>query len=252
VADWKVLIVYPRAPEAWRAGFISRVEGGRWIVSLSGYFGDHPPTDEPGFLEFARSLSRPDIHEALRGARPLTEPVTHKIPSSRWLHYERMERFPENFILLGDSVCAFNPIYGQGMTVISMGMRRLDELLAAQGHASPGSLQGFSRRFQRELAGLLEMPWLMSSTMDLKYPQASGRRPPGQRLLQWTFGTMIDLTSLDEQACRRFYEVMNMRHGAESLLRPGFLKTFLSYGVKSFFVPLDQRANVSTRPPPPA
>jgi hypothetical protein len=92
----------------------------------------------------------------------------------------------------------------------------------------------------------------MSSTMDLKYPQARGRRPLGLGLLQWGFGTMIDLTSLNEQACRRFYEVMHMRRGVEGLLRPDFLGAFLTYGVKSFFVPLHQRANVSTRPAAPA
>jgi 2-polyprenyl-6-methoxyphenol hydroxylase-like FAD-dependent oxidoreductase len=251
-ADWKVLVIYPRAPEEWRAGFLSRVEGGRWIVSLSGYFGDHPPTDEQGFLEFARALPRPDLHEAIRAARPVSDPVIHKIPSSRWLHYERLARFPEGFILFGDAVCALNPIYGQGMTVISLGSQRLGELLTAQGRISPGSLRGFSRRFQREFAGLLEMPWLMSTTMDLKYPRAQGRRRPGLGLMQWSFGTMIDLTSLDTRACRRFYEVMHMRRGVEGLLRPDFLTAFLTYGVKSFFVPLHQRANVDTRPAAPA
>ena len=93
--DWKILVLNGRPPEAKRSGFISNVEGGRSMVrSLNGYFGDHPPTDEAGFLEFARGLPTPDIHEYIRNAKPLTQPVTHRIPTSRWLHYERMRACP--------------------------------------------------------------------------------------------------------------------------------------------------------------
>ena len=34
------------------------MEGDRWTVTLFGMLGDHPPTDEAGFLEFARTLPR--------------------------------------------------------------------------------------------------------------------------------------------------------------------------------------------------
>jgi 2-polyprenyl-6-methoxyphenol hydroxylase-like FAD-dependent oxidoreductase len=250
--DWKVLAVFPRAPGERRAGFVASVEGERWIVSLNGYFGDCPPTDEPGFLEFARSLPTRALYEAIRSARPLTPAVTHKLPAGRWLRYERMERFPEGLVLLGDSVCVLNPIYGQGMTVISLSARLLGECLAAQASSSPGELRGLSRRFQRKLSRFLFLPWLMASTLDLKYPQAQGQRFLGLGLLHWSFGTLIDLTSLDMAASRQFYEVMHMRRGLETLLKPGFLKSFLTYGLKSLFVPLPRRANVDTLPPAPA
>ncbi|RKG68768.1 FAD-dependent oxidoreductase [Corallococcus sp. CA054B] len=246
--DWKVLVVYPRAPEGWRTGVISCVEGGRWLVSLGGYFGQHAPTDAEGFLAFAGSLARPELHGALRDARPLSAPVTHRIPSSRWLHYERMARWPEGFILLGDAVCALNPIYAQGLTVISKGTDLLARMLSAQARATR---QGFARRFQRELARVLAMPWWMSTTMDLQYPQARGRRPPGLGLVQRGFTLMLDLTSRNANACRRFYEVMHMRHGLGGLLTPSLLASFIAYSVQSLFVPLERRANVTVCPPAP-
>ncbi|QRN95599.1 FAD-dependent oxidoreductase [Archangium violaceum] len=249
--DWKSLALYARAPDSWRSGFLANVEGGRWIVSLSGYFGDHPPTDEAGFLEFTRGLPTPHIHEALRGAKPLTQPVMHKIPTSRWLHFERMPRFPDGFVLLGDSVCALNPVYGQGMTVISLGARRLGECLAAQARSTPGNLQGLSRRFQKGLARSIGLSWMLATTMDLIYPRTRGKRPPGLKLLQWSIGNLVDLTSLDEASCERFYRVLHLRGGLEVLLQPKLALALAAYSLKSLFVPLAQRVNLDRMPRAP-
>jgi 2-polyprenyl-6-methoxyphenol hydroxylase-like FAD-dependent oxidoreductase len=249
--DWKLLAAYPRAPGGVRAGFISRVEGGRWIVSLNGYFGDHPPTDDAGFLDFARSLQGADFGAALKHAVPLTPAVTHKIPSSRWFHYERLRRWPEGLLAVGDAVCALNPIYGQGITVASLSMRLLTECLAAQARTSPGRVDGLAPRFQRRLPEAIALSWLLSTTMDLKYPQATGKRPYGLGLLHWGFTTLIDQTSKDLAACRTFYEVLHMRRGMEALLKPGLLGGFLAYAVKSVFMPLARRANVDTLPSAP-
>ncbi len=249
--DWKSLALYGRAPDNWRSGFLTQVEGGRWIASLNGYFGDHPPTDEQGFLEFARGLPTPHLHEALRGAKPLTPPVMHKIPTSRWLHFERMRRFPDGLVLLGDSVCALNPVYGQGMTVISLGARLLGECVAAQARSAPGNLQGLSRRFQKKLAGTIGLSWMLATTMDLIYPKTRGRRPPGLKLLQWSVGNLLDLTSLDEAACEQFYRVLHLRGGMEVLLQPRLALALTAYSLKSLFVPLAQRVNLDRMPRAP-
>jgi hypothetical protein len=250
--DWKLLFVSPCPPTSWRAGYTQRVEGGRWIVTLNGYFGDYPPVDDEGFLEFARSLLKPDIYDLIRTAKPLGPAVIHKFMSSRWLHYERMKRLPEGFVLIGDAVCSFNPVFGQGMTIASMGVKILGDCIAAQASSSP-DLHGLPLRFQQELARLVARPWGMTAMMDLKHPQAQGKRVPGLGLLHWAFDTLIDQTSLNKEACLQFYEMMHMKKGPEVLLRPGFLlKDFVPYGLKSLFVPLPRRANVDVRPPAPS
>ncbi len=40
-------------------------------MCLAGLAGDHPPTDEEGYLEFARSLPSPEIYDALTQAEAL-------------------------------------------------------------------------------------------------------------------------------------------------------------------------------------
>ncbi|WPB75232.1 hypothetical protein KYC5002_40330 [Archangium violaceum] len=248
---WKILVVNGRAPEAKRSGFISNVEGGRWIVSLNGYFGDHAPTDDAGFLEFARGLPTPHLYEYIRDAKPLTTPVSHKIPTSRWMHYEKMARFPEGFVLLGDTVCALNPVFGQGMTVACLGAKLLGEKVA-RARTSPGGLHaGLAHGFQKELSKIVGLCWFLTTTMDLAYPETRGKRPFGLKAVQWSVQNMIDLTSLDAKACHAFYEVLHMRKGMEGLLQPGFVSALMAYNLKSLFVPREQRANLTTLPPAP-
>ena len=242
--DQLKMVLNGQAPAHHRSGYVSNVEGGRWIVSLNGYFGDHPPTDDAGFLEFARRLPTPHIHECIRDARPLTAPVSHKIPTSRWLHYERMDRLPEGLVLLGDAVCALNPVFGQGMTVSALGAKLLGAHVSRAARSGEGPLPGLSRRYQRELGGLLRLCWFLTSTLDLMHPRALGKRWPGLGLVQASFQNMIDLTSVDERACATFYEVLHMRQGLGGLFQPRFLAALLGYNLKSLFVPRERRANL--------
>jgi 2-polyprenyl-6-methoxyphenol hydroxylase-like FAD-dependent oxidoreductase len=253
--DWKLMIQYPRSPESWRSGVIMSVEGGRWIVSLTGYFGDHAPTDEQGFMDFVRSLPTRDIATALDGAVAMSPPVTHKIPKSQWLHYERLPRFPEGFVVLGDAACAFNPVFGQGMTVAGQGAQLLGACLAEQARRSPGDLRGLSRRFQKKLAPLIHLPWFLATTMDLHYPQTRGKRMPGLGVLHGILGTVLDMTSLNEQAYHQLFQVLHLRCGPEALLKPRLLGSLVAYAIKSLHVPLSQRGNVNgppAAPPQPA
>ena len=78
-----------------------QLEGGRWMLTLGGILGDHPPTDPAGFLGFARSLRFPDIYETIRDAEPLDDPVAFRFPVSVRHRYERLDRFPGGLLVMG-------------------------------------------------------------------------------------------------------------------------------------------------------
>ncbi|WP_224366312.1 FAD-dependent oxidoreductase [Hyalangium versicolor] len=246
--EWSALMQYPAPPSTWRSGFIGSVEGGRWLVTLNGYFGEHAPTEHEGFLDFARALPRPDFHAYLRDAKPLGPLTTHKVKHNRWRHYERMARFPEGLALLGDAVCAFNPVFGQGMSVAGLGAELLHECLCEHAQRSPGELEGMAERFRKRLPGILRLPWFVSTSLDLQYPQATGQRMPGLGLLHWYIRRLLERTSRDTAVHAQFNRMLHLQAGLGAVLQPSVSLPVLAHGVRTLFVPLRDLANTDTLP----
>lgn len=170
--DWKCAYVQSTPPKRSRGAILFEVEGNRWLVTLTGGARDYPPSDEVGFLEFARSLPVSTIYDAMCAAEPITPIKTHRGTENRLRHFDRAKVLPENFLLLGDAVCAFNPVYGQGMTIAALGALTLRNTLRED-----ASLRGLSRRFQKRLGKVNKAPWLLATGEDYRYPETKGDGP---------------------------------------------------------------------------
>jgi 2-polyprenyl-6-methoxyphenol hydroxylase-like FAD-dependent oxidoreductase len=218
--DWKVLMIFPKPPVETRAGVLMSIEGGRWILSLSGWHKDHPPTDDEGFLAFARSLSAPDIYNAIKDAEPLTAPVSHKVPSNLRHYYERMTHFPEGLAVLGDALCSFNPTYGQGMTTSALDVMTLDAALREQARRHAGDITGVADRFRKQVAKVIATPWMLATGEDFRYPQTTGERPPGTAFLHWYVGKVHEASTHDRRVTLQFMRVMHMISSPASLFAP--------------------------------
>jgi 2-polyprenyl-6-methoxyphenol hydroxylase-like FAD-dependent oxidoreductase len=166
--DWQCAYVQAKPPDQKRGAILFKVEGNRWLVTMIGRAGECPPGDEQGFLEFARSLRVSTIYDAIRDAEPVSPIKTHRATQNRLRRYERVKQLPDNFLLLGDSVCAFNPVYGQGMTTAALGAMTLRDCLREQ------NMIGLSRRFQKRLAKVIAAPWLLAIGEDYRYPETEG------------------------------------------------------------------------------
>jgi 2-polyprenyl-6-methoxyphenol hydroxylase-like FAD-dependent oxidoreductase len=197
----------------WRCGAILAQEGERWIVSLGGYLGDHPPADEAGFLAFARSLQKPEIFEVVRDAEPLSPFTPYRFGANLRRHYQELTRFPQGFLVCGDALCSFNPIYGQGMTVACLEALALRECLAAGAH-------GIARRFFRAASRLIDIPWQIAVGGDLQHPAVQGKRTPRLRFINWYLAKFFQVGQCDAVLATRFIEVANLIRQPAALLDP--------------------------------
>jgi 2-polyprenyl-6-methoxyphenol hydroxylase-like FAD-dependent oxidoreductase len=207
-------VLHGATPEHPRAGALQALEGERWMVTLAGILGDHPPTDPEGFLAFARSLRFPDIYEAIRDAEPLDDPVPFRYPASIRYRYERLARFPDGLLVMGDAVCHTNPIYGHGMTMAALEALTLRRHLQRSTAPQP-------RRWFRDLARVVDVPWEMAGGADLSFPGVQGHRTAKVRLLGAYLARLHAAAAHDARLASAFVRVAGLVARPESLLRPG-------------------------------
>jgi flavin-dependent dehydrogenase len=220
-ADWKALYIQQAPPADPRGGLVSAVEGGLWLVSLVGGDGDYPPTDEEGFLAFARSLRSPALYEAIAKAEPLTPIAGQRATENRLRHYDRLKRFPDGVVAVGDAVCAFNPVYGQGMTAAALGAEVLERWL--QGDSSRLGL-GRGRVFQHELTRTTAAAWQLSTGADYRFRTTDGP-PQGRvaRLIGRYVAVVMRTATRRPWVRRRLTEVLHLLRPPSALFGPGVL-----------------------------
>ena len=219
-SDWKALYIQQAPPGDPRGGLVSPVEGGRWVVSLVGGDGDYPPTDEVGFLSFARSLRCQALYEAIQEAEPLTPIAGQRATENRLRHYDRLRRFPDGVVAVGDAVCAFNPVYGQGMTAAALGAEVLHRWLRQASDRGPGR----GRVFQSRLARATAAAWQLSTGADYRFRTTAG--PPQSRVARLTgryVAEVMRASTRQPWIRRRLTQVLHLLRPPTALFDPGVL-----------------------------
>ena len=166
---------FGQAPQNSRGGLMLPLEGNRWMVTIGGRHSDVPPGNAEGFLTYARSLRTPTIYNAIRQARRLNGVARYGFPESVRRHFERLDVFPRGLLPVGDAICRFNPVYGQGMSVAALEaclLKRLLERLGEDGNP----VAALAPAFFAEAQTLIETPWSVA-ILDFAFPNTRGQRP---------------------------------------------------------------------------
>ncbi|MBV9488480.1 MAG: FAD-binding monooxygenase [Verrucomicrobia bacterium] len=206
-------IIAGTPPAQTRYAAILGAEDSRWVVTLIGMLGDYPPVEEEAWTKFAASLPVPVAHDLVVSARPLTEIVSYRFAANQRRLYERMKRFPEGYLVIGDAVCSFNPIYGQGMSVAANEAKALDECLTA-------GTADLAKRFYARARKIIDIPWLIATGEDLRCPEVEGPRPPGSWIMNRYLDRVHAAASDDATVCRKFFDVLNLLAPPSSLMSP--------------------------------
>jgi 2-polyprenyl-6-methoxyphenol hydroxylase-like FAD-dependent oxidoreductase len=221
--EWLAIRVSGRAPAQGRLALMLPIEGGRWLLSVGGRTGDHPPGDADGFMAFVRDLPHPTIYDALRTARRLSPVARFGIVASRRYHFEELAAMPEGYLPVGDAFCVFNPIYGQGMGVAALQVAALHAALRERARSGPASLERLHAEYLPRVAALLATPWTMSAMPDLAFPDAIGERPPdfAQRLRMGE--ALRRLAQQDPSVRALLVDVLHLLQPPSVLTRPELL-----------------------------
>lgn len=216
--DWKGAGVISD-PASKRIVYLLPIEGDRWILGFGGFNGESAPTNDEGLLAYARSLELPVIAEVMEVSEPIGEPVTHRYTANQRRHVERLRRFPLGWVLLGDAVCSFDPIYGQGMTSAAQQAQALGEQLDRAGAIN----RSFARRYFKAAGRTVAVPWSIAVGGDFLYDGTKGKKPAGTDLLNRYFDRVIVASQHDDNVAVRVNEVLALVRRTEALLTPVFV-----------------------------
>lgn len=193
-AHWGYSSTFLRVPESWDPGFralavtpfgdgaltpesASRamamwvVEGDRrWILTVQGSAGDHPPRTEEKLREFVSSIGVPELDKALADVEFPEKIAMWRDTRSRLRDFAGQPDRPEGFFAIGDAWMGFNPVYGQGMTAAALEAADLRTVLDEHLAAHPGDLTGLAGRFYEKADALIKYCWTSSNTLDHRIP----------------------------------------------------------------------------------
>jgi 2-polyprenyl-6-methoxyphenol hydroxylase-like FAD-dependent oxidoreductase len=211
---------HPGKPRA--LGFAC-AEAGRAFVTVAGYGAHHPPTDDAGFDAFLAGVAPPALASALSAAEALGPVVTHRYPSNLRRHYQELKRFPDGFLVFGDALCSFNPLYGQGMTVAALQAQALRKCFARAG-AGQGDL---AARFFSAAAEPIDLAWQFAVGADLALPEIAGPRNARTRLVNRWIARVQAAAETEPVVSEAFLRVINFLDPPTRLFAPGILRRVL-------------------------
>ena len=212
----------------------------RWIAGVGGYAGDHVEPTLEAMRRRARAVGVDEIASLAERGEILGPVIRYGFPHSQRRRYERLRRFPRGYLLLGDALASFNPIYGQGMTAAACQAMALGTALA-------GGDEGLAKRFLRAAAKVIDTPWQLAVGSDLALPNVPGPRPLPVRIVNAYIARLQRAATHDPKVSAAFIRVIHLVAAPSSLFAPRIILRVMFGGSRQraaadLPVPTDQHA----------
>ncbi len=205
-------VVFATATEQTGA-LILPIENGDWLVCAAGYGEHRPGRDNAEFEPFLDAVRDPVVADIARQLEPQGDVAVHRQTANRRIPYGSSRDWPAGLFVVGDAMCAFNPVYGQGITVAASQAQLLRPALA-RFSGTPGA----SRRIQRRLAAVTDLPWAVSTSEDNRIVDPAGRRTLATRATGWWTGRMVALAAGGDTASIRAFSAVYHLMGSPLLM----------------------------------
>ncbi|MEZ0365434.1 FAD-dependent oxidoreductase [Mycobacterium sp. pUA109] len=207
--------IFPAPGQPKMFGLVEN-ENDTWMFAVGAMAGAKPPRERAEMIEFVGDFAPVHALDAIRAGEPLGDVCHYHVPSNRWRRYDEMSRFPKGFLVTGDAICSFNPIYGQGMTVAAIEALALRDCLARGDWDLP-------RRFFRAAAKPITVAWKTAVGSDLALPEIAGHRPLSMRISNAYLNWVLNACETDPDVAAQFVRITGMVDPPSRLLRPRFV-----------------------------
>lgn len=223
---WKLVWLDPLPPEQLMGGVLFPVEGRRFIVTLIGYSKNYPPSDEAGFAEALRKLRSPLIAEITEKSKPISPVYASRALKNRLRRYDQIEKPAPGFVAVSDSVCTFNPMYGQGMTVATLSARALEETLERISLDDPA----FERAFFAAQHRRIKDAWALATSADMRFPGVQSDLPMPTPFSQFVSRSMHHALIKDPEVVRRAMPIFYLLKPTKALFEKDLFARILIHG----------------------
>ncbi|MEB8340229.1 FAD-dependent oxidoreductase [Streptomyces endophyticus] len=241
---WKHLVVTPTQdtgdhPEEHE--FLSNffpIEGDRAIVCM-GAWGLRMPREVDAFEAAADRVRAAPFGQAMHDCTPTSEVHLTRSTGNKWRRFDLLDRPPLGLVSVGDSICAFNPFYAQGMSSAARSALILAELLRGRDALDAAFFREFLTRQKKSL----DVPWMLAMARDQAYDFATGsevvpawRRRIAARLSWPVFNAITATSREDDYVERTFTQVFNLDKSLREMATdPRFWLRIARYKVRELF-----------------
>jgi 2-polyprenyl-6-methoxyphenol hydroxylase-like FAD-dependent oxidoreductase len=213
--SWKGVWIDGEPPDRSPGGVAFPTENGGFQVTLVGFGGDHPPGDEHGFMDYARTLRSPLLADLMDRLEP-TSPVYRQTKLvNRYRRYDKWKADLPGFIATGDSVCGFNPVYGQGMSTAAACGAILRDVLERRGDDPK-----LHKRFHKAQAKFLELPWSMATGADFFWSCTTGHKRFGTDAVNAYFLRVFHTMTGDPELLSRLGPIFHLIQSPSRMFAP--------------------------------
>jgi 2-polyprenyl-6-methoxyphenol hydroxylase-like FAD-dependent oxidoreductase len=206
-------VLAPPFPGKTRGGFVIPQENGLFGLMAAGQSRDYPPGDLPGLIEYFGSdrATTPVLRELFMKAEPTGTIATTRTSTNRLLHYNEVDRRPQAFLVVGDAIAAYNPVYGQGMTTAAMQAVVIRDFLRTH----DGDIDLATSELPGELRQRNDFAWSLATGNDLGFEATEHSNLDEVQSAEAAahFTTVLQMATADPQVARALHSAVGLQDG---------------------------------------